>query len=164
MKVSRRCCSFVQYEVFPLKVYLRNKETQQTLQVIVSIHYDASFKCKWYLSIGALCVRRITAGSTQLSITQSFLYALNQPDPPTPPPPPVVNCWNRVNKRKVWINHRLIVLKSLGIDCRSRKSSNGDVSVGFWNGLTSLTSTLNTACSRLLSFRLEIYSLQGRFV
>ena len=24
---------------------------------------------------------------------------------------PVVNCWNRVNKSKVWINHRLIVLK-----------------------------------------------------
>ena len=25
------------------KVYLRNKETQQTLRVIVSIHYNASF-------------------------------------------------------------------------------------------------------------------------
>ena len=34
---------------------------------------------------------------------------------------PVVNCWNRGNKRKVWINHRFIVLKSLGIDCGSIK-------------------------------------------
>ena len=59
--------------------------------------------------------------------------------------PPVVNHWNRVNKSKIWINHRLIVLKSLGIDCGSRKLSNSDVSVGFWNGFTSLTSTLNTA-------------------
>ena len=29
---------------------------------------------------------------------------------------PVVNYWNRVNKSKVWINHRFMVLKSLGID------------------------------------------------
>ena len=72
---------------------------------------------------------------------------------------PVENCWNRVNKSKVWIRHRFIVLKSLGIDCGSRKCSKDDVSVGFWNGFTSLTSTLNTKLSLLLA----INSLQGRF-
>ena len=45
-------------------IYLRNKETQQALRVIESIQYDASFKCKRYLSIGEVCVRQITAGST----------------------------------------------------------------------------------------------------
>ena len=30
----------------PFKVYLRNKETQQTLRVIVSIQYGKSFWCK----------------------------------------------------------------------------------------------------------------------
>ena len=43
--------------ILKIYLYLRNKETQQTLQVIVSIHYDASFSCKRYLSIGAVCVR-----------------------------------------------------------------------------------------------------------
>ena len=47
-----------------IDIYLRNKETQQTLRVIVSIQYDARFSCKGYLSIGAVCVRQITAGST----------------------------------------------------------------------------------------------------
>ena len=28
------------------QLYLRNKETQQTLRVIVSIQYDARYKCK----------------------------------------------------------------------------------------------------------------------
>ena len=32
-------------KTFPI-IYLRNKETQQTLRVIVSIQYDARFKCK----------------------------------------------------------------------------------------------------------------------
>ena len=41
-----------------------NKETQQTLRVNLSIQYDASFKCKKYLSKGAVCVRQVTAGST----------------------------------------------------------------------------------------------------
>ena len=41
---------------------------------------------------------------------------------------PVVNCWNKINKSKVWINYRFIVLKSLGINCGSRKWSNGDLS------------------------------------
>ena len=49
---------------FHIHIYLRNIETQQTLRVIVNIQYDASFQCKWYLSIGAVCVRQITAGST----------------------------------------------------------------------------------------------------
>ena len=47
-----------------IELYLKNKETQQTLQVIVSIQYDANFYCKWYLTIGTVCVRQITAGST----------------------------------------------------------------------------------------------------
>ena len=54
-------CSLVTTLLF--LVYLRNKETQHTLQVIVSIQYDASFLCKLYLSIGAVCVRQITADS-----------------------------------------------------------------------------------------------------
>ena len=77
---------------------------------------------------------------------------------------PVVNCWNRVNKSKVWIDHQFIVLKSLGIDCGSTKWSNGDVSVRFWNGLTSLTSTFfsawylfitRTFCSRIMTWDLQ---------
>ena len=49
---------------FLIILYLRNKKKQQTLQVIVSIQYDASFQCKRYLSMKAVCVCQITAGST----------------------------------------------------------------------------------------------------
>ena len=33
------------------------------------------------LLMGAVCVRQITAGLTLLSITESFWYERNQPDP-----------------------------------------------------------------------------------
>ena len=49
------------YNLF-FDIYLRNKETQQTLRV-------TKFLVQIILSIGAVCVRQITAGSTALSIT-----------------------------------------------------------------------------------------------
>ena len=36
-------CENKMIHVMFLLIYLRNKETQQTLRVIVSIHYNASF-------------------------------------------------------------------------------------------------------------------------
>ena len=35
--------NFQQYNFIILHIYLRNKETQQRLQVVVSIEFDASF-------------------------------------------------------------------------------------------------------------------------
>ena len=69
---------------------------------------------------------------------------------------PVENCWNRVNKSKVWINHRKSWhrLRIKGMIKWRR----------FCRILTSLTSIWKLRETRKLSFLLEIYSLQGRFV
>ena len=78
----------------PRFLYLRNKETQQTLHVIVSIQYDASFSAndiypqEQYVSVKLQQVQRNYQLRNHFGIRVTSLT-------------PVVNRQNRVNKRKV---------------------------------------------------------------
>ena len=63
LRIFKKSC-FRLSRVKSFNIYLRNKETQQTLLVIVSIQYGASFLVQMIIFVEVVSVRQITAGST----------------------------------------------------------------------------------------------------
>ena len=80
--------------IYKINIYLRNKETQQTLQVSVSIQYDEIFSAndmyplEKYVSFKLQQVQRYYRLRSHFGMRVTSLT-------------PVVNCRNRVNKSKV---------------------------------------------------------------